>query len=806
MPPRRLLAVAAALALLGTESVPAIAQPSTHHAKRNLTCPLGSYVCAVQPASYAMCRPNAMLEFYDPTLPQDKTGRPTAKAYVKANSLTSLNQSVYHLQGNADLVRADEHVQADTVDYNSDTSEYDARGRVHMQEAGQLIAADHVKGNTADSTGVADGHLRFQLLQSRGNGVADRATMDDISRSSYFVSSFSTCDVGHHVWEFRSKKITIDKDKGRGTARNVKFYYHHVPWLWLPYFGFPTDNRRESGFLAPDFSNTSRSGYVLSQPYYFNLAPNYDLTVTPRIYTRRGLVLEERFRYKTKRSSGLLGVEYNPRDTASNDSGSLYDTENHARYLVKFISTTRLWDSWTLNTNINRASDGSFLYDYGSDLYNSSIGTLPSSVYMNGYGKWWTASIGADVYQNINPFLNNSVMQYNRLPRALFNMAVPLSKWLEVGMNDEATVFRKADNVGGQREDIYPYIAGDFQGSAWFVKPRVGYRYTAYQLQPGYQDYDAYGVLSPGEQSPFTKATMQRSLPVVSLDSGLIFDRQTNLFGNDYTQTLEPRLYYLYVPYRNQNNLPLFDTGIDTVDYQQLFTTNQYSGADRQMNANNLTAAVTTRFLDDSGNERFSASVGQIQYFAPQLVTLPYEYSTAAGKVIQTNTTVTNWARSNYVFQGSLTLDDNWRVTSTYQYDPNTHRTDVAIMDLQHRFGGGGLINFSYLYRRGLLNQYSSSAVYPLSDRWRLLGSLTWSVVDHELIEALGGVEYDSCCVAFRVVDRSYVNTSSFSDVYTNNKRDNTFMFEVIFKGIGSSSNQIESMLRRDILGYQGYQ
>ncbi len=797
--------MAAALALLGTESGPVLAKGEPH-AKRSHSCPLGSYVCPPKPLDYAMCRPNAMLDFYDPSLPRDASRRVTARTDVSATSVNSLNQTLYHLQGQANLVRSDQRLQAETVDYDGDSTDYEARGKVRMQQAGELIAADHIKGNSDRRSGIADGHLRYQLLMSRGNGVADSVTMLDINRSNYMMSTYSTCDVGHPVWEIRSREIRIDKARGRGTARNVKFYYRGVPWMYLPYFGFPTDNRRESGFLSPSLSHSSRSGYLISAPYYFNLAPNYDLTVNPRIYTRRGVVLEETFRYKTRRSTGLLGVEYNPHDGAPKDSGTLYDTENRSRYLVKFVSNTRLWDNWSLDTNINRASDGAFLYDYGSDLYTSSIGTLGSSAYMNGHGRWWTSAIGADVYQNINPFLNNSVVQYNRLPRALFNMEMPLTKWLEFGMDDEATAFRKPDNVEGQREDIYPWLAADFRGSAWFVKPRVGYRYTAYQLQPGYNNYDAYGVLAPGTQSPFNKATMQRSLPVVSLDSGLIFDRQTQLFGQSYTQTLEPRLFYLYVPYRNQSNLPLFDTGIDTFDYQQLFATNQYSGADRQMNANNLTAAVTTRFLDDSGTERFSASLGQIHYFAPQLVTLPYQDDSRVGRVIQTNTTVTNWARSNYVFQGSLSLNDSWRVTSTYQYDPNTHRTDVGIMDLQHRFGNNGLVNVSYLYRRGLLNQYSASAVYPLSDRWRLLGSLTWSVVDHELIEALGGVEYDSCCVAFRVVDRSYVNTASFNNMFTNNKRDNSFMFEVIFKGIGSSSNQIESMLRRDILGYQGYQ
>jgi LPS-assembly protein len=438
----------------------------------------------------------------------------------------------------------------------------------------------------------------------------------------------------------------------------------------------------------------------------------------------------------------------------------------------------------------NHASDSSYLYDYGDALSHAAVYTLGSNAAIVGGGKWWNASFGGTIYQNTNPFATDRSLPYRQLPYAKFGMDVPLSRWLEFGMDTSAVAFRKTGFVEGQREDLYPYLAADFGTSAWFVRPRLAYRYTAYQLGSDYQDYGYRGLLGSGATTPFNRKSPSRSLPIVSLDSGLVFDRSTTLFGSSYTQTLEPRLFYLYVPYRNQNNLPLFDTNVMSFDYWQLFSTNQFSGADRQMDANNLTAALTTRLLDDGGVERVSASIGQIRYLSPQRVL------------------GTDWVRSAYVAQLDVQLNDRWRLNSAYQWSPNTRLTDMAAVQLQRRLRTDGIFNLSYRYRRGLLEQYSASVVYPVSERWRLVGAWTYSVKDRQSVDALAGVEYDSCCVSLRLVGRSYVNQGyyGFGPVPAGgniNHRDNAVMFELVFKGLGSTGGQIDPLLRRDILGYQ---
>ncbi len=750
-----------------------------------------------------MCRPNAMLSFYDPTLSKDSSVRDTSNTYVTAQRVDSSNQSIYHLEGDVKLERADQRLQADVTDYNNDTTDYDARGNVRYQEVGQLVSADHMRGNQDASTATAD-NVAYQMLTNRGNGVATQGQLLDDQRSRYLGATYSTCDVGNHVWEIRAKDIRMDKETGEGVAHNATMYLYNVPFFWLPTFTFPINDERKTGFLTPSLGNSSRGGFMLSAPYYLNLAPNYDATLDPRIYTERGVMLAGEFRYLIPGTLGQINFEYLPHDRGDSAPDSVANTKDTDRWLLKYNDYSHIYGPWSFYTSINRASDRNYLRDFGNDLYTSATGTLASSTYVNGSGKWgaafWNAQFGADYYQNLDPSLPDTVLQYKRWPRAAFNVDWPINRWLEFGASTEAVAFRKEDVVEGNRLDLYPYLAADFRGASWYVKPKLAYRYTTYDLTGQYNMYGyTPGILSPGVATPFTSRTPSRSLPVVSLDSGLVFDRYTSLFGTSYTQTLEPRLYYLYVPYRNQDNIPLFDTNLMSFDSWQLFTPNMYSGADRQMNANNLSAALTTRLLDDNGVERLSASFGQIRYFTQQRVQLP--------NGVNTVTPATNWSGSDYAVDFTTQLNDDWKVMSQYQWNPNTSLTDLGAITFQKRIKTDGIVNFSYRYRRQpgtnapLLEQYDASVVYPVSDRWRLIGHWTYSVLDKKTVEALAGVEYDTCCVALRLVGRHYVNTYDYTTQI--GSAYNSVMLEIQFKGMGGFTGQSENALRNGILGYQ---
>lgn len=767
------------------------------------TCPLGSFRCPPRPLSYAMCRPNAMLSFYDPTLTRDTRLRATALTHVDAAHVNSANQTLYTLNGDAahpdvKLQRADEQLQAYHVTYNNQTTDYDAKGNVRFQDSGQLIAATQMRGNNQANKGVAD-NVKFQMLASHGNGTARQAVMLDALHTRYANATYSTCDIGHHLWEIRGKSIEMDKQDEVGIAHSATMRFAGVPFLYLPYLSFPLTDTRKSGFLSPTFGSNSRTGVYLGLPYYLNLAPNYDATIEPRYYSERGAMLQGQFRYLYPGSKGQLDFQYMASDQG-NDLDSfpaVPSTQGKSRYLLRYSDSTALWPGWNFGTSINRVSDTLFLRDFGNDIYAAAIGQLASTAAVSGSGNWWSASFGADVYQNTDPSLPDTVVQYKRLPTASFNLNVPLSRWIEFGANNEADAFRKDNVVEGNRLDLYPYLEGNFQGPAWFVRPRLAYRFTGYDLIGSPERFGYYGPVALGHASPFTSNSPTRTLPVVSLDSGLVFDRSTTLFGSSYTQTLEPRLYYLYVPYRNQNNLPLFDTTLMSFDTWQLFTPNQYSSADRQMNANNLSAALTTRLLDDGGVERLSATIGQIRYFTPQRVQLPNSNSTTRS--------ATDFSGSDYVVQLDMQLSDRWSASTSYQWDPHTDQTDLGTFTLQRRIGADGIVNFSYRFRRGLLEQYDASAVYPVSESWRLVGQWTYSEADRRTVQAMAGVQYESCCVKVSVLGRHYVigaNSYGVTNLSTA-ATDNAVMFEVEFKGLGASGSRADELLRNGILGYQ---
>ena len=723
-------------------------------------CPLGAFTCPVVKNDFALCKKNDLLDFYVPGLPTEGN-RAASPAEVNGDTFSSPDSNLFHLSGHTSLQRLDQLLRADDLAYNADTTAYDAEGHIRYQERGMLFSADSMKGTTDPEYGVAD-NVQYQLLSSRGNGTATQAIVLDQDHSKFHGVTYSTCDIDRRVWEIRAKSMTMDEDKGRGYARDVTMRIKGVPFLWLPWMSFPIDNQRQSGFLYPSFGKRGRAGFMVSIPYYWNIAPNYDATFTPTWYADRGGMLDSQFRWLTTTSKGEIDLDYMPHDK---------EAGRNRGYLTLSNQTILPWGlRW--NTSIAHATDKEWFQDFGQNLTTSTVTLLGSSSYVTKSTDWWNGGIGADWYQIVTPGLSDRAAPYRRLPRLYFNAERPIGgpggpEW---GINTEAVRFVQPEKIGGERFDFYPYLAWPLQGAAWFLRPEVGVRYTGYNL--------------PQPVTPGGPTHPSRTTPIFDVDAGLIFERDVHLFGSDYTQTLEPRVYYLRVPYRNQNDLPLFDTLPLTFDFWQLFTTNSFSGADRQMNANDLSLALTTRFLDQNGVEKLSASIGQIRYFDPQKVTLY-----PGGKAV-------DYSGSNYVANLTVALSDNWRLTGSQQWNPNTDETDVSTVGLQRRLWGDGIVNFDYRYRRNLLEQAGMSAEIPVGAAWKLVGGYTYSLRDKHAIDAFAGIEWDSCCTAIRVLSRRYVYDYKGDS-------NNAIMFEIQFKGVGSYGQKAGSFLQNAILGYQ---
>lgn len=730
-----------------------IALTSAAARAQSANCVSGTEACGTVPAVGALC---GHYPLYDDRVvglvPMTAAGEPQIK--VSTDHIDSPDGRQYHLDGNAQLQYGEQVLRAGRVAWQRDSGDFDATGDVRYQNGSLLLKAHDMRGNSVSGTGDAR-DVDFQMLDSRGNGHAGEVQLLGDNTSRLQQVSYTTCSPDRKGWELRARRVDVDQNEEVGRARNVTMRLHGVPVLWLPYVRFPTSDRRQSGLLYPTLGYDESRGFDLTVPWYLNLAPDFDATLYPRVIGRRGAMLGAEFRYLGDSSRGVIRGDYLAHDRIADRS----------RGLLRARSTTLLGDDWRFNVNINHVSDRSYFEDLGSSLYSNATHLLRSAAYLSGRGHGWRAAIGADQYQITDPELPQQYAPYKRLPRAVFDAWGQVGRIFSYGVDSEFVSFRKDTGLDGRRLDLEPYADWNLQGPWWYLNPRVAWRTTRYDLDRS------------EDNSP------SRSLPIASVDAGLTFERAARLFGASYTQTLEPRLFYLRVPYRDQDDIPIFDTSYQTFDYWQLFSPNRFSGADRQMNANNLTLALTSRLLDDGGGERLSASLGQVRYFEPQRVQLPGRAET-------------DYSGSAYVAQVSTRLSERWQLNLAQQWNPNGDYTELSTVALQHRIWNNGIINMAYRYRRNYLEQIDFSTLYPLNERWNLVGRWNYSLDQGQTLEALAGIEYDSCCVAVRLLGRHYIRNSA-GDI------SNGIMLQIEFKGIGSVGQGAENLLRHAILGYQ---
>jgi LPS-assembly protein len=718
------------------------------------------------PEQWVLCRPNALLDFYNPSLPKDGE-RETSPAELMAERFDVSEQTSYVLDGNVELRRADQYLAADTLRYDTEAETYEAEGSVHYQDRGLLLGADKAVGELSEDRNTLD-NVRYQLLDARGNGRADKAVV--IGDTSVLDRvTYTTCDPESTGWELRAARVDLDQEAGVGTARHATLRIGRVPILYLPYASFPIDERRRTGFLFPSIGSSQDNGIDFAAPYYVNLAPNYDLTLTPRILGRRGAMIGAEFRYLTSTHAGEIAGTWLPDDDQTGrDRGSLG---------IQHFGV--LSPQWTVQADLNHVSDDRYFEDFGDSLAAASTSLLESSAGLYGRGRYWNASVSAQDWEITDPLLPDGFEPFRRLPRMLFGYERPFTDWFEAGVRSELVAFDHEENPDATRYDLLPYIAFPFERAAGYVRPEFAYRQTGYDLDSDY-------LATVPSRSP------SRGTPIASLDAGLFFERDMGLFGKRYLQTLEPRLYYLYVPYENQDDLPLFDTQELTFGFAQLFRTNRFTGADRQMDANQATIALTTRLLEEaSGRERLSASLGQIRYFEPQRVQLPgVPASDADGSAI--------------VGDMELTLSDRWRIGVSQQWDPEDELSDLSAIRGQYRWRTDGVFNIAYRFRREgsganmnlvSVEQIDTSFAAPINERWRLVGRWNYSLLDESTLEAVAGFEWSSCCLAARVLGRHYVRNRE-------GEKNNGIYIELELKGLATLGRKSGELLERAILGY----
>jgi len=705
---------------------------------------------------WSLCGVNTLFEFYTPGLPTevDRTLAPTDFDAVSVGVEGPPEARIYRLEGAAVVQRGDQRVAGEVLRYDAGSGVVEAEGAVTYQDRTLLLGADRARSDTRKDATRLD-NVSFQLLAARGNGTARSAELLDRDHAELTMVSFSTCNPDQRDWEITADRMKLDQSTGTGYAHDMRLRFKDVTLLRLPYATFPIDDRRRSGFLLPSIGASNNGGFDFAVPYYLNLAPNYDATLVPRVITDRGFMAGGELRYLDRTQRVTLSGDYLPDDDEADRDRWSYRVTETGTYGPNFFSLV----------DINKVSDNRYFEDFGDSLSSAATSLLPSTAYLHGRGEWWNIAFGGDDFDVTDPTLAPGSEPYTRLPRFTANLDYRLADWARVGLDTELVAFEKDAALDGDRYDVTPWVSFPIERAAWYLRPRLAYRQT---------DYDLDGA---------TEGSPDRGLPITSLDAGMYFDRATRWGDRPLRQTLEPRLYYLNVPYRNQDELPIFDTQELTFGFAQLFRNNRYTGADRQQDANQLALALSTRVIDDSdGRELVRASIGQIRYFEDQEVQLP-------------GVAPTDDEGSELV--GEIAFErERWGFAWAQQYDPEDDNTTLSSVRAQYRFGDAGVANAAYRYRRDEFEQVDFSAAIPVSERVRLIGRWNWSLPDDQTLETFAGIEYESCCYEVRFLGRRYVRN-------TEGDYANAVYLELELKGLGSLGRRSGDFLRRAILGYR---
>ncbi len=694
---------------------------------------------------------------------------------INAIQVQNMNQFITTFTGDVQIERHLLRLQADQVEHDKNTNTLQLQGNIHADTENMALSASDGWLNIQTNEGVfKDSLFYIPLTGLTGKSTTLSFSADKTTRLE--DTQFSTCPPEKPDWHLDTASLELNQSTSTGTAKHAVFWVGKVPVFYFPWIQFPLGDERRSGFLTPGIGTSSTNGFEVSAPWYWNIAPNQDALFTASYLRNRGEMLATDYRYLTKSSNGNLKFDYINDDEIFGDS----------RYLAHFKNTSQLSKNLNFNLLINDASDTEYLNDLSSNIGIGNTTHLERNAKLNYASKVWTAGLVAQTFQTIDQSISINSRPYQRLPQitlkgkdelATMDNAYVLgtldSEWVDFKHESDPNI--TGSPVQGSRLHIYPKLTLPIEGNAWFIKPSAGFMYTKYNI-----DNDQNNI-------------QDRGLSVISLDSGLFFEKHYS--NSPIIQTLEPRLFYLNVPFQEQNNNPLFDTSELDFNFASLFRENRFSGIDRVGDANQLTLALSSRLLNkEDGSELFNFSIGRIYYFDDQRVQL-------------NATRPTNTANSSDIIAEIGGHYRRWLGRATYQWNTDTDTSDKRSIQLSYAASEEAVFNVGYRFTRNPNNQPENnieqtdiSFAWPFARNYSLLGRWNYDIGLEQDIETLVGIEYESCCWAVRLLSQRYLSL--------NNNQDDPYrtsiMLQFVLKGFGSiSDKEATTTLKRAILGYQ---
>jgi LPS-assembly protein len=686
----------------------------------------------------------------DSDTPEDQLDIVSGKVEFKLEGDAKFSDEIILRRGNRIL-------RADSAEYDAERGLFAVDGDVEFRDPETTIRATNAQLNRETEVAQFE-NAEFQLWATPARGSADFVRASGDGQLRLREASYTSCPIGKDDWMIRASRIDIDNNTGVGTARHARFRFKGVPVFYLPYVTYPVKNERKTGLLVPDVGNSDRRGVDISQPFYWNIAPQYDATITPRYMSKRGFQLQSNFRYLTEDTVGEATGEY------------LFDDKvtDEARWLYAWFNQTQLLQNWRGTVNVIDVSDTAYFEDLSSSLATTSQVNLRRHLDLEYFNDAWSVLLRFEDYENLDESVIPIDEPYKTLPRLAVRGFTP-SGWLGMSylLEGDVTNFERDVGVTGFRGRIAPKIGFPIHTGLFDLEPSIAIDHTRYSLS---------NTLAGENDTP------ARTAPIVSVNMQSVFERVTN--KKKWLQTLEPRLLYTYIPFRDQDDLPVFDTITPDLNIVQLFRPNRFVGYDRLGDTNQLALGISTRLLEAAdGDEFLRATVGAIRYFDERDVTLP-------------GGTPTDSTSSDYLGELGMKFSKNWSTRLGLQWDSDASDFDWATGRLLYRTSDNRKIaNVSYRFRRDSVDQAEVALAWPIGGRWSFVGRYNYSFQDDTTLEGLAGFEYGTCCWAIRANWRHYLATRD-------GEFDDSFSIKLILKGFGSTDSAADRLLDRGILGY----
>jgi len=679
-----------------------------------------------------------------PTSRADDQDLPTT---VRAEAFDGRPDRVLNLHRDVEITRGATGITADTACYRRIEDQVTAEGNINMWRFGDRYKGDALELNLETGKGWVR-HPSYHLQMNNAQGTAQRIEFLGEDQALVVDGTYSTCEGPDPAWYLKSSTLSLDQGRDVGKAGKTVIYFKDVPILGTPALSFSLSGARRSGWLPPTIGLGSKGSAEVMVPYYFNIAPNRDLTVFPRYMFDRGLQLGATGRYLGETSRGAYNGETHI-EVLPNDRMAHRD-----RWWIDTLHNQQLAPGWSFGWNAHGASDDEYPSDFSRTVAASAERQLLRELRTDYYGQYWSLNARVQSYQVLqdpasatNPALTVP-RPYDRLPQINFHTGrYDVLGGFDWSLDAEAVRFSNPTDtlVQGNRANLVGQVSFPVVRPGWFFTPKVMLHATQYDLENNVR-LDAGGNRQDDNR-------ISRVLPTVSLDTGLMFEREASFFGRAATQTLEPRLFYVRTPYKDQSDIPNFDTGVAGFNYAQLFTENRFVGADKVSDANQLTAAITSRFIESSGIERLRLVAGSRYYFSDPRVRLDTSEKP-------------NVTRSDALLAASGRISETWSFDSGVQYDAQARSLYSMNYGAQWNPAPMKVVNAEYRYQRDTrgtdtgFRNVDVSGQWPLSMRWYGVSRVSYSMRDRKLLEALVGLEYKADCWVFRLGAQRFVTAS----------------------------------------------